>query len=70
MVAMAKRLQNSVTQEVDRFAALPLDQLHYSGLDRSVMQFLVKESLGTLARSTNVSFTGWEGGGEGGGYSL
>ena len=39
MVANAKRLQNSVTQEVDRFAALPLDQLHYSGLDRSVMQF-------------------------------
>ncbi|XP_073255986.1 uncharacterized protein [Porites lutea] len=33
VVAMAKRLQNSVTQEVDRFAALPLDQLHYSGLD-------------------------------------
>ena len=39
MVAMAKRLQNSVTQEVDRFAALPLDQLQYSGLDRSVIQF-------------------------------
>ena len=47
VVANAKRLQNSVTQEVDRFAALPLDQLHYSGLDRSVMQFWVKESLGT-----------------------
>lgn len=35
VVAMAKQLHNSVAQEVDKFAALPLDQFHYSGLDSS-----------------------------------
>ena len=37
VVAMAKQLHNSIAQEVDKFAALPLNQLHYSGLDRSVI---------------------------------
>jgi len=36
VVAMTKQLHNSIAQEVDKFAALPLDQLHYSGVDRSV----------------------------------
>ena len=36
MVAMAKQLRNSIAQEVDKFAALPLDLFHYSELDRSV----------------------------------
>jgi len=33
VVAMAKQLQNSIAQEVDKFAALPLDQFQYSGVD-------------------------------------
>lgn len=33
---MAKQLHNSIAQEVDKFAALPLDQFHYAGVDRSV----------------------------------
>ena len=37
MVVMAKQLHNSVAQEVDKFAALPLDQFHYSGVERSVI---------------------------------
>lgn len=37
VVAMAKQLHNSIAQEVDKFASLPLDQLHYSGVDRSVI---------------------------------
>lgn len=34
VVAMTKQLQNSTAREVDKFAALPLDQVHYSGVDR------------------------------------
>ena len=34
VVVMAKQLQNSIAREVDKFAALPLDQFHYSGVDR------------------------------------
>ena len=37
VVVMAKQLHNSVAQEVDKFAALPLDQFHYSGVERSVI---------------------------------
>ncbi|KAL9964069.1 hypothetical protein ACROYT_G027647 [Oculina patagonica] len=33
VVVMAKQLHNSIAQEVDKFAALPLDQFHYSGVD-------------------------------------
>jgi len=33
VVVMAKQLHNSVAQEVDKFAALPLDQFHYSGVE-------------------------------------
>lgn len=33
VVAMTKQLQNSTTREVDKFAALPLGQVHYSGVD-------------------------------------
>ena len=34
---MTKQLQNSTAREVDKFAALPLDQVHYSGVDRWVV---------------------------------
>ena len=37
VVAMTKQLQNSTAREVDKFAALPLGQVHYSGVDRRVM---------------------------------
>lgn len=33
VVAMTKQLQNSTAREVDKFAALPLGQVHYSGVD-------------------------------------
>ncbi|RMX60708.1 hypothetical protein pdam_00006825 [Pocillopora damicornis] len=33
VVAMTKQLQNSTAREVDKFSALPLDQVHYSGVD-------------------------------------
>ena len=37
VLALAKQLHNSIAQEVDKFATLPLDQFQYSGVDRSVV---------------------------------
>ena len=55
VVAMAKQLQDSVTQEVGRFAALPLNQIQYSELDRSVITLLFARPAIVFTKSAPAS---------------